>query len=42
MYDFFLNMWIMRKVTDEQLQAMVTKGKITSEEYQAIIATPQV
>lgn len=42
MYDFLLNMWIMWKVNDEQLQIMVTKGKITTEEYQTIISTPQV
>lgn len=42
MYAFFLNMWIMRKITAEQLQTMITKGKITQAEYETIIATTQV
>ena len=42
MYNFLLNMWIMRKVTETYLQARVTKGQITQEEYEMIVATPQV
>ena len=41
MYNFLLNMWIMKKV-DEYLQARVAKGQITQQEYEMIIATPQV
>lgn len=40
-YQFLLNMWVMHKITEPELQTMVTKGRITQEEYAAIIATPQ-
>jgi hypothetical protein len=40
-YAFLLNMWIMRKITAEQLHTYVPTF-ITEEEYQMIIATPQV
>lgn len=40
-YNFFLNMWIMRKITSDQLQTKVPKY-ITQVEYEMIIATPQV
>ena len=42
MYNFLLNMWIMRKVDEAYLTNMVTKGRITEEEKQMILATPQV
>ena len=42
MYNFLLNMWIMKKVDEEYLQARVTKGQITQKEYEMIIATPQI
>lgn len=42
MYKFLLNMWIMRKVDEAYLQAQVAKGRITQEEYNMIIATPQL
>jgi len=42
MYAFLLNMWIMKKITDVQLQTQATKGKITQAEYAMIVATPQV
>ncbi|WP_343342430.1 hypothetical protein [Terrisporobacter petrolearius] len=42
MYNFLLNMWIMKKVDEEYLQVRVTKGQITQKEYEMIIATPQV
>lgn len=41
-YEFFLNCWIMRQATADTLQAKVTAGKITQDEYNTIIATPQV
>ena len=41
MYKFCLNMWIMRKVDETYLQKQVTKGRITQEEYDIIINTPQ-
>lgn len=41
MYQFLLNMWIMRKVNEEYLQARVSKEQVTQQEYEMIIATPQ-
>jgi hypothetical protein len=40
-YSFFLNMWIMRKITASQLQTKVQKY-LTQEECDMILATPQV
>lgn len=40
-YPFYLNMWIMKKVTEAQLALAVTKGYLTDEERTMIIATPQ-
>ena len=40
-YGFFLNMWIMGRVTEAQLQIAVDKGYLTAEERDMIIATPQ-
>lgn len=42
MYNFLLNMWIMKKVNEEYLQKRVSKGQITQKEYEMIIATPQI
>lgn len=42
MYQFLANMWIMRKVDEQYLYAMVDKGYITQEEKDMIIAIPQV
>lgn len=42
MYNFLLNMWIMKKVNEEYLQNRVSKGQITQDEYEMIIATPQI
>ena len=42
MYNFLLNMWIMKKVYEEYLQKRVLKGQITQDEYEMIIATPQI
>jgi len=41
MYAFLLNMWMMNRVTESFLQAQVTKGFITEEELNMILATPQ-
>lgn len=40
-YNFYLNMWIMRRITAEQLQTKVPKY-LTQEECDMIIATPQI
>lgn len=42
MYNFLLNMWIMKKVDEVYLTNMVTKGRITEQEKQMILVTPQV
>lgn len=41
MYGFLLNMWILKKIDEDYLALMVTKGFIAEEERQMIIATPQ-
>ena len=40
-YNYFLNMWVMRRITAEQLQTKVPKY-LTQEECDMILATPQV
>lgn len=40
MYQFLLNMWIMKKVTEEKLQNYTPKF-ITEHECNMIMATPQ-
>lgn len=42
MYNFILNMWIMRKIDEVKVQSYVTKGYITQEEANAILVTPQI
>jgi hypothetical protein len=42
MYDYLLNQWILRKVDTTFLQMQVTKGRITQEQYETIISTPQM
>lgn len=41
-YNFLLNMWIMRKADEAYLQARVSKGQISKEEYEQIVNTEQV
>jgi len=41
MFDFFKNMWIMKRIDETYLTSMVTKGRITEEEKTIILATPQ-
>lgn len=40
-YNFLYNMWIMGKLTETQVQNAVTKGYITQDEANQIIATPK-
>lgn len=40
-YEFFLNMWIMRKIDAGYLQGQVERGRITEQEKQVILASPQ-
>jgi len=42
MYGFLLNMWIVKKIDEVYLDAMVVKGRITQMEEDMILATPQV
>jgi len=41
-YPFLLNMWIMKRIDENYLTNMVALGRITEEEKQMILATPQV
>ena len=41
-YPFLLNMWIMGRINDEYLRGQVARGHITQEEYEMILATPQL
>lgn len=42
MYAFLLNMWVMGRIDEAYLTTMVNKGRITEEEKQMILSTPQV
>ncbi len=35
-------MWIMKKVDEVYLQGQVGKGRISQQEYEMIVATPQI
>lgn len=41
MYGFILNMWILKKADEDFIQFQVDKGRITKEEMEFIMATPQ-
>ena len=41
MYKFVYNMWIMKRITAEQVQAYADIGLLTQEEVDAILSTPQ-
>lgn len=41
MYGFILNMWVMGKADEAYLDKAVKAGRITEEEKQMILATPQ-
>lgn len=41
MYSFVLNMWVMGRYTEAQVNAAVGKRYITVEESQMILATPR-
>lgn len=42
LYNFLLNMWMMRKVDEQYLQGQVDRKRITSDEKSMIMTTPQV
>ena len=41
-YGFLLNMWIMKRIDEQYLAQMVTLKRITEEEREMILATPQL
>lgn len=41
-YTFLLNMWLMKKVDEQYLQGQVDRKRITSEERDMILASPQM
>ena len=41
MYEFVLNMWVMKRIDETKVQSYVTKGFITGPEANMILATPQ-
>lgn len=42
MYGFVLNMWIMGRITTDQVNVYLSKNFITEEEADMILATPQI
>ncbi|MGG3383088.1 hypothetical protein [Heyndrickxia faecalis] len=42
MYQFILNMWIMRKADSDYVKECVLKGYLTQEECDTILGTNQV
>lgn len=36
MYAFVLNMWLMRRIAEEQIDVLVAKGYLTTEEAETI------
>lgn len=42
MYDFIVNMWVMRKYTATNIDNCVTKGYITQDQANTIMAMTQV
>lgn len=41
-YVFLLNMWIMNKVDEEYLNGQVRLGRISEDEKEMILASPQI
>lgn len=41
MYGFLLNMWVMKKIDEVYLSKIVQLGRLTQEEVDMILATPQ-
>lgn len=42
MYNFILNMWIMKRIDETKVKSYVPKGYITDDEADIILATPQI
>lgn len=41
MYAFALNMWIMGRMSEAQVRELGTRGYLTQQEVDMILATPQ-
>lgn len=41
MFAFIKNMWVFKKVTEQQVRSYAQKGFITQQEADQILATPQ-
>lgn len=41
MYPFLLNMWVMGKVTEEELRDQKLRGRLTQQELDMILAKPK-
>ncbi len=42
MYEFLLNMYLMKKIDENYLSEMVKRKRITESEKEMILATPQI
>lgn len=42
MYGFILNMWIMKQIDENYLDLQIIKKRITTEQKNMIMATPQI
>lgn len=42
MYQFILNQWIMRNVDEAFVEQQYQRGRITEQERDMILATPQI
>lgn len=42
MFKFYMNMWVMKRVTAAQLNTAALKGFLTQEEVATIVATAQI
>jgi hypothetical protein len=42
MYDFILNQWVLKKFTTANVQNCITKGYITQDQANVILATAQI
>lgn len=42
MYNFILNMWVMKRIDQAKVQSYVTKEYISQEEANMILDTPQI
>lgn len=41
-YNFLLNMWIMKRIDEVFLDGQIARGNITLDQKQMIIVTPQI